>query len=98
MQKRAKDGIIFVEPELCVGCKSCITACPWGTPQWNPETGKAVKCDYCRDRIDQGLKPACVTKCLTQCLDFGLSTNEATRPKRDRFAIAVAFQVMGREE
>ena len=98
MQKRAKDGIIFVEPELCVGCKSCITACPWGTPQWNPETGKAVKCDYCRDRIDQGLKPACVTKCLTQCLDFGLSTNEATRPKRDRFAKAVAFQVMGREE
>ncbi|MGD9014019.1 MAG: 4Fe-4S dicluster domain-containing protein, partial [Desulfobacterales bacterium] len=34
MQKRPKDGIVFVESELCVGCKACITACPWGTPQW----------------------------------------------------------------
>ncbi|MBA4393387.1 MAG: 4Fe-4S ferredoxin [Desulfobacca sp.] len=93
MQKRSKDGIVFVEPDLCVGCKSCITACPWGAPQWNPETGKVIKCDYCRDRIDVGLKPACVTKCLTQCLDFGPSTNEAIKQKRDRFAKAVAFQI-----
>jgi Na+-translocating ferredoxin:NAD+ oxidoreductase RNF subunit RnfB len=74
---------------LCIGCKSCITACPWGACQWNPATNKAVKCDYCKDRVDQGLKPACVTKCLTQCLQFG----EATRlpdHRRERFAKAVA--------
>lgn len=93
MQKRPKDGIVFVESALCVGCKSCITACPWGAPQWNAETGKAVKCDYCRDRVDNGLKPACVTKCLTQCLDFGPTTEEAIHLKRDRFAKAVAFQL-----
>lgn len=90
MQKRAKDGIVFVDESLCIGCKSCITACPWGTPQWNPETGKAVKCDYCRDRIDQGLKPACVTKCVTQCLHFG-EPSIKTKIVRERFAKAVAF-------
>ena len=54
MQKREKDGIVFVESPLCVGCKSCIAACPWGVPQWDPATNKVVKCDYCKDRIDVG--------------------------------------------
>jgi Fe-S-cluster-containing dehydrogenase component len=61
MQQRSSDGIVFVDHSLCVGCKTCISACPWGAPQWNPETGRVVKCDYCMDRVDQGLKPACVT-------------------------------------
>jgi len=89
MQKRPKDSIVFVDQALCVGCKSCITACPWGTPQWNPETGKAVKCDYCMDRVDQGLKPACVTKCITQCLHFG-EASAKTKTTRERFAKAIA--------
>lgn len=89
VQKRQKDGIVFVEESLCVGCKSCITACPWGAPQWNPETRKSVKCDYCKDRIDQGLEPACVAKCVTQCLHFG-ETSSKTKTARERFAREVA--------
>jgi DMSO reductase iron-sulfur subunit len=89
MQKRAKDGIVFIDFDLCVGCKACITSCPWGAPQWNPETGKAVKCDYCMDRVDQGLKPACVTVCTTHCLDFG-KVEDMTRIRRERHAQAVA--------
>ncbi len=51
MQRRSKDGIVFVEQERCVGCKACITACPWGVPQWDASTGKVGKCDWCsRDR------------------------------------------------
>jgi Fe-S-cluster-containing dehydrogenase component len=71
MQQRTKDGIVFVDKELCVGCKMCIIACPWAAPQWNPETGKVEKCDLCMDRIDQGLDPACVTDCTTDCLTLG---------------------------
>ena len=45
MQRREKDGIVFVQSALCVGCKSCIAACPWGTPQWDPghEQGGQVR-------------------------------------------------------
>ena len=85
MQKREKDGIVFVEDSLCIGCKSCIAACPWGTPQWDPATNKVVKCDYCMDRIDAGLEPACVTKCVTGCLSFG-EANEVPDPRRERYA------------
>ena len=72
-------------PALCVGCKSCIAACPWGTPQWDPATRKVVKCDYCMDRVDAGLQPACVTKCVTGCLSFGVA-NEVPDPRRERYA------------
>lgn len=89
MQKREKDGIVFTDPALCVGCKVCISACPWGAPQWNSETKKVSKCDYCKDRIDQGLKPACVTICTTQCLQFGKAEN-MPQTQRERYAKQIA--------
>lgn len=89
MQKRAEDGIVFVDPDLCVGCKTCMSACPWGAPQWHAETGKVVKCDYCMDRIDEGLKPACVTVCTTHCLHFGVG-EDMPDVRRVRYAKAMA--------
>lgn len=69
--KREKDGIVFIRENLCVGCGLCISACPWGSCQMNPETNRAVKCDLCMDRLDKGLKPLCVDVCPTGCLHFG---------------------------
>ncbi|MGD8981319.1 MAG: 4Fe-4S dicluster domain-containing protein [Desulfobacterales bacterium] len=89
MQKRSQDGIVFIDSNLCVGCKSCMSACPWGSPQWNSETGKVVKCDYCKDRVDAGLKPACVTICTTHCLHFE-NAEKMPAIRRERFAKAIA--------
>ncbi len=89
MQRRESDGIVFIQHSLCVGCKSCIIACPWGAPQWDPVLRKPVKCDYCKDRLDQGLQPACVTKCVTQCLSL---VEAASMPddKRQKHAALMA--------
>ena len=89
MTRREKDGIVYVNHTLCVGCKTCISACPWGAPQWDPKIGKVVKCDYCMDRIDEGLKPACVTACTTDCLQFD-KAEHIPQLKRDRYARAMA--------
>ena len=62
-----------------------MSACPWGTPQWDPASRKVVKCDYCMDRVDAGLDPACATKCVTGCLSFGVATEEPD-PRRERYA------------
>lgn len=89
MRKRDLDGIVFVDSDLCVGCKTCMSACPWGAPQWNEETGKVVKCDFCMDRVDQGLPPACTVVCPTDCLHF----NRAVKVKpvrRERHAKAMS--------
>ncbi len=85
MRRRDKDGIVYVEESACVGCKACIIACPWSVPQWNPQTGKVGKCDLCMDRIDEGLEPACVTKCTTGCLTFSTPA-EASETRRQEFA------------
>ncbi len=75
MTKRPEDGIVHVQDKLCIGCSSCINACPWGVPAINTATGKAFKCDFCMDRLDQGLKPACVTGCTAHALEFLETTN-----------------------
>ena len=89
MQKRPNDGIVFVDASLCVGCKTCVSACPWGAPQWDADNGKVVKCDYCKDRIDEGLEPACVTKCVTKCLHFG-RVEDTVKIRRTRHAEMIA--------
>lgn len=87
MGRQEEDGIVEVSNDLCVGCKACMSACPWSAPQWNPETRKVAKCDLCRDRIADNEKPACVTVCPTGCLHFG-TPEEIPDIRRERYARA----------
>ncbi len=89
MQKRA-DGIVFSDLEKCIGCQTCAVACPFGHPQLNTANGKIAKCDGCRDRVDQGLWPACVQKCPTGTLIFG-SPARAVQEIRTKEALKVAM-------
>jgi len=53
-----------VSMELCVGCKVCTIACPFGTINYNHTTGKVSKCDLC------GGDPECVKICPTPALSY----------------------------
>ncbi|MFO7962320.1 MAG: 4Fe-4S dicluster domain-containing protein [Desulfobacterales bacterium] len=73
IKKRKEDGIVTVDRNLCIGCKECLNACPFGAPQFeesNPDP-KMQKCDLCLDRWMEGKKPICVTACPTRALDAG---------------------------
>lgn len=70
MQKR-EDGLVFSDPDLCIGCQTCAVACPFGHPRLNPANGKIAKCDGCRQRVDEGLWPACALACPTGALGYG---------------------------
>jgi Fe-S-cluster-containing dehydrogenase component len=85
LAKREEDGVVLLDRGLCVGCRACVEACPWRVPQWDESTGKVVKCDGCMDRVELGLKPACVTGCSTRALSFS-RPNERVREARLRYA------------
>lgn len=48
---RANGNIRTVDKKKCVGCKSCVEACPFRTGRaiWNHEGEHAMKCDLCAD-------------------------------------------------
>ena len=65
------DGIVYIDQELCNGCGACATACPYGVPSLDDETGLYGKCDFCMDLVDIGQTPACVLSCSMQAIECG---------------------------
>jgi len=73
-----KDGIVDFNNERCIGCKSCMQACPYDALYIDPETNTAAKCNYCVHRTDIGLEPACVNICPEQAIISGDMENPET--------------------
>jgi anaerobic dimethyl sulfoxide reductase subunit B (iron-sulfur subunit) len=70
LEKR-NDGLVMLDPELCLGCRYCEMACPFGAPSMDPGRGVMTKCHLCHHRLEEGLAPACVEACPTRALLFG---------------------------
>jgi anaerobic dimethyl sulfoxide reductase subunit B (iron-sulfur subunit) len=69
--KRRKDGIVDIDTTLCIGCRRCEAACPYGAPQYDPDSDTVQKCNMCVDEMDAGRKPYCVMACMMRVLDVG---------------------------
>jgi len=65
------DGIVEFDPSVCIGCKSCMQACPYDSIYLDPETNTAAKCHFCAHRLDVGLEPACVVVCPEHAIVAG---------------------------
>lgn len=84
---KAEDGHVAYDENICIGCRYCMTACPFGIPKynWNSPNPKINKCaqgcmaDGKRDR------PACVQACPAQALQYG-NRNELLTIAKDRIA------------
>ena len=75
--KREEDGIVLVNEDICIGCKLCSWACPYGAREFDTDQGVMKKCTLCIDRIyNENLEevervPACVSTCPVSARHFG---------------------------
>jgi Fe-S-cluster-containing dehydrogenase component/formate-dependent nitrite reductase membrane component NrfD len=104
-----EDGIVEFDPSICIGCKSCMQACPYDSIYLDPETNTAAKCTFCAHRIDVGLEPACVVVCPEHAILAGdlndpaseisrkLSTAQATVRKPEQGTGPKLFYINGND-
>ena len=87
------DGIVDFDNDRCIGCKSCMQACPYDALYIDPNTNTAAKCNYCAHKLDGGYEPACVVVCPVEAIISGdlddssskisrLITNEKTMTRK----------------
>jgi Fe-S-cluster-containing dehydrogenase component len=79
---RRDDGIVDFDGDRCIGCKSCMQACPYDALYIDPSTQTAAKCNYCAHRVEVGLEPACVIVCPEQAIIAGDLDDPSSRIAR----------------
>ena len=68
---RADNGVVDFQDDNCIGCKSCMNACPYDALYINPATNTAHKCNMCNHRVEVGLEPSCQIVCPTEAIIIG---------------------------
>jgi anaerobic dimethyl sulfoxide reductase subunit B len=68
LTKRAEDGIVLVDSDKCIGCRTCLKTCPFGAPQFAKD-GKMQKCDLCVNDLNLDKEqPPCAETCPAKAL------------------------------
>jgi len=70
LHRESEEGPVLLDAELCIGCRACVMACPFGMIRLRAGGTSPAKCDLCVDRAAQGLPPACVEACPTGALEL----------------------------
>ena len=68
---RTEFDSVYIQPDVCNGCRDCIAACPYGVIGLDEHSNVAQKCTLCYDRLQGGMEPACAKACPTQSIQFG---------------------------
>jgi formate dehydrogenase iron-sulfur subunit len=73
---KTAEGPVVYDDGKCIGCRYCMIACPFGIPtfDWNKgllDQALIRKCNFCVDRLSNGLTPACAKTCPSKAISFG---------------------------
>jgi Fe-S-cluster-containing dehydrogenase component len=72
---KTREGAVTYDPTVCVGCRTCMVACPFYVPAYSyssPTNPVIRKCIMCYDtRLKFGRPPACVEACPQEVMTFG---------------------------
>lgn len=72
--KKSPEGPVTWNEKVCIGCRYCITACPFYVPAFEYSSAfepRIQKCFMCYHRITNGIVPACAEACPVEAITFG---------------------------
>jgi Fe-S-cluster-containing dehydrogenase component len=73
--RKTQEGAVMYDPTVCVGCRTCMVACPFYVPAYSYSSvlnPVIKKCIMCYDtRLKFGKPPACVEACPQEVMTFG---------------------------
>jgi carbon-monoxide dehydrogenase iron sulfur subunit len=78
LSRDPETSLVTVDEERCIGCGTCILACPLGVPKLDISEKKMVKCDLCQDEE----LPVCVANCPNEALLYVDVADESTDIKK----------------
>ena len=81
-------GRVFVDYDVCIGCRSCVAVCPFGAMNFNIRDKQVFKCDLCDG------EPQCVRFCEEKAIDYLEMDDVSIYKKRDA---ATRVSVAGKE-
>jgi len=76
------NNMVAIDKKLCIGCRTCIIACPFGHPFFDIQDRVTVKCDYCDG------DPQCVRFCYVKAVSF-TGADKTSASKKREFALRV---------
>jgi Fe-S-cluster-containing hydrogenase component 2 len=81
-------GRVFVDYDVCIGCRSCVAVCPFGAMNFNIKDKQVFKCDLCDG------DPQCVRFCEEKAIEYLDVDDVSIYKKRDA---ATRISVAGKE-
>jgi formate dehydrogenase iron-sulfur subunit len=83
---KTPQGAVVYNPDVCVGCRTCMVACPFYIPAFKYSSGfkpQIMKCMFCYEtRLKNEKVPACVEACPREALIFGKREELIARARR----------------
>jgi carbon-monoxide dehydrogenase iron sulfur subunit len=78
LSRDPETSLVVVDEERCIGCGTCVLACPLGVPKLDTSEKIMVKCDLCQDEE----LPVCVANCPNEALLYVDVAEESSDSKK----------------
>jgi Fe-S-cluster-containing dehydrogenase component len=64
LKKNQETGIVDYDQDACIGCRMCVSACPFGNISYDRQAKAVLKCDVCEGA------PECALFCPTDAIQW----------------------------
>ena len=78
--EKREDGIVTIDKEVCIGCQTCMAACPYDARVYDEATNTVDKCSLCAHRLDAGLG---TTICQISCPGRAITVGDVDDPESE---------------